>query len=328
MLWDFSLGRTFSLLARTWPFIVLRMAVYAAIAVAFVAVTGTGAGLGWGIGAFGDAGFRTSSTFWGGAAGFGLVAIGLYFLREWVLYMVKAGHIAVLVEAMDDRPLPEGRSQIEHGRAVVAERFVEANVLFVIDQLVKAVIRAVTGLLGVISSVLPIPGIQGLARFVRMVLSVAIGLMDEVVLAYNIRIRSANPYESAQDGLVLYAQNAKAILKNAVWLAIFVYGLSLIMFLVFLAPAGAIVYFFPGDLSAIAILVAIVFAICFKAAVLEPFAIAALMQVYFAAIEGQAPREDWRQRLGETSKKFRALGEKARDFVGAPGNIGPDAVRR
>lgn len=85
-------------MGRTLPFTVLRMAVYFGVAVAYVLITGIGAGIGWGIGGFGDEGFRAGTTFWGGVIGFGAVGAVMYFLREYILYIVKAGHIAVLVE--------------------------------------------------------------------------------------------------------------------------------------------------------------------------------------------------------------------------------------
>ena len=63
------------------------------------------------------------------------------------------------------------------------------------------------------------------------------------------------------------------------------------------------------------VVLAIVFAFCLKAALFEPFAIAALLQVYFRASEGQAPRADWRAHLEEASAQFRDLGERARAHV-------------
>ncbi len=317
MLWDFSVGTTIAALLRTWPFIVARMVVYSAIALGYLFFTGVGATVGWGIGAFGDDGFQGGATFVGGLVGFGAVSAFLYLIREWLLYMLKAAHIAVLVEVLDGRPLPEGMTQIGHAQSVVRERFAEANVLFVIDQLVKGVVRVVTGIVDFVANILPIPGLDALAKFARAVVRVAVGFVDEVILAYNIRLNSRNPYATAQDALVLYAQNAAWILKNAVWLALIVWGLAFVLFLLFLAPAAAIVYFLPGTVSNFGFVFAIVFALCLKAAILEPFAIASLMQVYFRAIDGQTPREDWRAHLAEVSGQFRDLGEKARDYVGA-----------
>ena len=278
-----------------------------------------------GIGAFGGDGFQGGATFVGGAVGFGLVSAFVYLIREWFLYMLKAGHIAVLVDVLDGRPMPPGMTQVSHAQTVVKDRFAEANVLFVIDQLVKGVVRVVTGIVDVVTAILPVPGLAGLARFVRAVVRIAIGFVDEVIIAYNIRIGSGNPYATAQDALVLYAQNATWILKNAAWLAAMVWGLAFVLFLIFLAPAAAIAYVLPGTISNFGFVFAIVFALCLKAAVLEPFAIASLMQVYFRAIEGQTPRADWRGHLEEVSDKFRDLGGRARDFTGAPGASAPPA---
>ena len=159
---DFSISVSLGLMRKTAPFILFRMAVYFGIAaaVAYVIATGAGAGIGWGVGAFGDDDFQASSTVWGGGIGFAAVAGVLYFLREYTLYLVKAGHIAVMIEALDGRELPGGRGQIEHAQAVVRERFAQSSVLFGIDQLVKGVLRAVVGLIGGLASILPIPGLD------------------------------------------------------------------------------------------------------------------------------------------------------------------------
>ena len=68
--------------------------------------------------------------------GFGVVGAVMYFLREYLLYIVKAGHIAVLVELLDDGELPGGRGQINHATEVVKQRFGQASILFGVDQLV------------------------------------------------------------------------------------------------------------------------------------------------------------------------------------------------
>ena len=318
MLWDFSIGATLAALLRTWPFIVARIVVYGAVAFGYVLVTGMGATVGWGIGAFGDDGFQAGATFFGGLAGFAVVSAFLYFVREWFLYLVKAGHIALLVEVLDGEPVPGTMAQISHAQSVVKARFTEANVLFVVDQLIRGVVRAVSGIVDLAATILPVPGLEGLARFVRAVVRVAVGMVDEMILAYNIRTKSQNPYSSAQDALVLYAQNAAWILKNAVWIAIMIWAMAFILFLILLAPAAAIVYLLPGTISNFGFVFAIIFALCLKAAILEPFAIAALIQVYFRAIEGQEPRADWRAHLSEASEQFRDLGAKASAFIAHP----------
>ena len=52
-----------------------------------------------------------------------------------------------------------------------------------------------------------------------------------------------------------------------------------------------------------------------KAALIEPFAIAAMMDVYFRVIEGQTPDPAWEQRISDVSRKFRDLKDKAANWV-------------
>lgn len=314
-MWDFSIGGALSMMARTMPFIVLRMVVYFGIALGYVLVTGTGAGVGYGVGGFGDDGFQATSTFWGGAIGFGVFGAIMYWAREYILYIVKAGHIAVLVELIDGKPMPDGKSQITYATSVVKERFAQASVLFAIDQLIKGVIGAITGLVRGVLSFLPLPGVRQLSGILHAFLRVAVGFIDEVILAHMIRTGSTNPWGSAKEALVLYGQNYKVMLKNAAWLAIIVYLLSFLVFLVMLAPAALVVYLMPGAWAAGGFVFALLFAWSVKAALLEPFAIACLMQVYFKTIEGQQPDPEWEARLEQMSGKFRKL--KARALGGA-----------
>ena len=310
-MWNFSIAEALGLMGRTLPFLLLRLAVYFGAALAYVLMTGIGAGVGWGIGGFGDAGFRAATSFWGGVVGFGIVAAVMYALREYVLYIVKAGHIAVLVEMIDGEPMPEGRSQVGHARAVVSDRFTETSVLFGVDQLIKGVLRAITGMVRGITGFLPLPGAQQFAMLVHGFLRMSVGFVDEVILAHSIRTRSKNVWQSARTGLVLYAQNYKPMLKNAAWLALLVYGLAFVVFLVMLVPAGLAVYLIPGAWSASGMVFALLFAWSVKAALLEPLAIACMMQVYFRTIEGQVPDPAWDAKLEHLSRPFRTLKERA-----------------
>lgn len=307
-MWDFSIGRALSILLQTLPFIGLRIIIYFTITVAYVLGTGGSAGIGYGIGSI--FGSSEDLAVWGGIIGFGIVSFAVYWIREWLLYMVKAAHIAVMVELYEGRSLmPDGKGQIAHGRAVVEARFAEANLLFVLDQLIKGVIRAITGIVGGIGMI--IPGLEAVTRFINTVIRLSLTYVDEIILAHNIRTASDNPWETGRQGLVLYAQNGGRMVKNAVWLAIFLWLLTAAIFLLLIGPALALVYVFPGAASGFGIAIAVVGALSLKAAMLEPFAIAALMQVYFQAIEGQRPDPTWDAKLASVSRKFQDLKERA-----------------
>jgi hypothetical protein len=324
MLWDFDIGRTLGIMARTWPFIGLRLIVYFGITLAYVLATGAGAGIGYGVGnVFYEEGAHIGGAFYGGIGGFAVVTVALYWIREYILYIVKAGHIAVMVHLIDCRDVPNGQNQIAYARQVVTERFAEANILFVLDQLVKGAIGAITGLIGGIAAVLPIPGLQGIVSFINTVIRLSLTYVDEIILGYNVRIDSKNPFETARQGVVLYAQNGKTMVKNAIWLALIMWALAIVVFIFMLAPAAAIVYYMPGALAGWSFVLAIILAWAVKAALLEPFAIAALMQVYFKVIAGQTPNPDWDRRLSEASKKFRELKDKAAASFPGGGAWGP-----
>lgn len=194
---------------------------------------------------------------------------------------------------------------------MVTKRFAQASVLFAVDQLIRGVLASITGMVRGILTVLPIPGVQQLAGILHAFLRMTVGFIDEVILAYAIRTGSTNAWESARSALVLYGQNYKVMLRNAAWLALIVYGLSFLVFLLMLAPAALVVFFLPGAWSAGGLVFAILFAWSVKAALLEPFAITCMMQVYFRTIEDQTPDPAWDARLSDMSAKFRTLKERA-----------------
>ena len=312
---DFSTATALTLMRRTAPFIAFRLVVYTGIALACVLATGAGAGLGYGIGAFWGPDGRVGGSVFGAFAGFGLTAAALYLLREYILYIVKAGHIAVMVELLAGRTIPEGQGQIAYARGMVADRFGTASVLFGVDQLVKGTITAVTGLLEGLMSVLPIPGAAQVMGAVRAWLRIAVGLMDEVMLARCFATRTDNPHLASRDALVLYAQNARPMLTNAAWITVWVWGLSLLIFLVMLVPAGLVIWMMPGQATAAGLGIALVFAWALKVALIEPFALACLLQVYFKVTAGQTPDPAWTARLDAASDTFRTLGQRATALV-------------
>lgn len=312
---DFSSSTSLRLMRMTAPFVVFRLVVYVCVTVVYILATGAGAGLGYGIGGLWDDDTRIAASAYGAAGGFGLTAALVYFLREYVLYIVKAGHIAVMVDLLQGRDIPAGQSQIAFARAKVTERFGTATILFGIDQLVKGTINTVTGLMEGLFSLLPIPGLDRLMSLIRAYLRVAVGLLDEVMLAHCFATHAANPYEASRTALVLYAQNAKPMLKNAAWVTLWVWLLSFLIFLVMLVPAGLVAWLLPTQLSAAGVVFALLFAWAVKAALIEPFAVACMLQAYFKLTAGQVPDQVMQSRLEQVSNKFKSLGEHALGWV-------------
>ncbi|TCK23730.1 hypothetical protein EV667_3571 [Ancylobacter aquaticus] len=308
-MWDFSIATTLSLVLRTWPFVLLRLVVYAAIASGFVLGTGLGAGTGFTIGlAFAGDGPLTGALI-GAVAGLCLVCGVLWWVRQYLVYLVKAGHVAAMDALLQGRALPGGRAQIAYALATVRARFLEVNLLFALDLLIRGVVRALVGLLNLLTGW--IPGFRSLNAFVNGVLKVALGLVDEIILAYIIRHGEASPAAAARDGLVLYAQNAGPMLRNAIWIALFEYAAAAVLFLFLLGPAIGLAYALPGGLTGFGVVFALVAAWALKAALIEPLSIAALLQAYDIAIAGQRPDPEWTARLDGASAAFRNLADRA-----------------
>lgn len=310
---DFKLGEIFSMLAKTMPFLVFRFLIYFGITLAYVLITGVGAGVGYGVGTIG--GSAETGGLYGGLIGFGVAGAIMYFLREYLLYLVKAGHIAVLVELMEGNKLPQGKGQIDYAQGIVRERFAESSVLFGVDQLIKGVLRTFNRAFFTIANFFPVPGIQGIAKFLNTVINLSLTYLDEVILAHNIRVRADNPWEASRTALVLYAQNYKTFLKNALFLAVVVWGMTLLLFLLILAPVAGLVAMFPGSAGPLALIIAVVFAWGVKQAVIEPIGMTALMQVFFKVTEGQEPNPEWEGKLDKVSNKFSRFKEKASDWA-------------
>ncbi|MBB3770834.1 hypothetical protein FHS55_001429 [Angulomicrobium tetraedrale] len=307
-MWDFSIGTTFGLVARTWPFVLLRLAVYAASVLAIIAGTGLGAGVGWSLGRLFGHDESLFGAMIGGVGGLSLMLGLLWWVRQYVVYLVKAAHVAAMDALLRGAALPDGRSQIRFATAMVRARFLEVNVLFGLDLLIRGTVRAFVGVLDVLT--VWIPGAGALNRFVAAVLRVALGLVDEIILAYIIRRDGVPPGDAARDGLVLYAQNAGPLARNAVWIALFDYTLSLLIFLLLLGPAVGLAYWLPGALGGLGVVVALASAWALRAALIEPLSIAALLQAYDIATRGQAPNPAWTARLDAASAAFRDLGHR------------------
>jgi len=311
---DFRFGEVLALMGKTMPFLIFRFLIYFAVTLGFMLVTGIGAGIGYGIGHIADN--PEAGGMWGGLVGFGVAGAAMYFIREYLLYIVKAGHIAVLVELSDGRDIPGGKGQIAYAKDKVKERFATSSILFGLDQLIKGILRAFNRVFFSISALLPVPGLTGLVKFLNTIVNLSLTYLDEVILAYLMKTRAENPWASSRTAIILYAQNYSKFLKNAVWLAVFIWALTFGVFLLVLAPAALLVSLFPGAAGPLTLVVALVFAWGIKQAVIEPIGMTALMLVFFKVTEGQTANPEWEAKLEKVSAKFKQLADKAVNWGG------------
>lgn len=316
---DFRTGQIFGLLLRTLPFLALRIAVYVGITLAYVLAVGVGGGMGYLFGKIG--GNSGGGAGIGAFVGFVLVSGALYWARQYLLYLVKAGHIAVLVEMLDGRAIPADKGQIDYGRDVVKQHFATSSLLFGLHQLVRGILRVFNRLTVSIASWLPIPGLDVVVKLVDAVINTGLASLDQVVLAQILRRPAQNPWAVARDSVVLYAQNYKGVLKNAAFLTLIVWGLTLLIWILVGIPIAALVGLFHVH-GFWPIVLALIAALSLKAALIDPFATVALIQVYDKVTAGQTPNAEWAGRLDSMSGKFRELTQRARDAGTAPPTAG------
>ena len=309
---DFKFKEVFSVLWKTKSFMIFRFLVYFGITLAYIIGTGAGAGVGALIGKV--AGEPEAGIFYGVIGGFGLVSGVLYFVREYLLYIVKAGHIAVILKILDNEEIPQGKGQISYAHGIVKERFKETSVLFAVDQGIKGVVKFISRLFSGILNFLPIIP-KPIIKFAEAIIKNSMTYVDEIILAYNIKNEIDNPWEGSKKAVVLYAQNYKAFLKNAVFVTITTWILTALVMLLTFGPIAALLQFTGQAGGAWPIMIAIVASISIKAALIDPFAMTALMQVFFKVTKGQEPNPEWEDKLDQGSKKFREMKEKATSWV-------------
>lgn len=300
------------LLMRSLPYAVMRFAVLLTFSIACVIwMVVTIGGAAWtGAHIAGVVGLTWFVVCVGAAAWFWTAIL------RYALHLIECGHVAVLTELITHGQVGNGsESMFGYGKRVVTERFGQVNVLFGLNLVVRGVVNAVHSTIEGIGHLLPIPEIDSIAKAITAILRAATRYMDKVIFSYNLATGSANPWRTAQDGVVYYAQNAKPILKQAVWIVVLDYVLGALLWIVLLVPAAALVAILPASVreagGAVTMVVAILFALSARGAFLKPVFLIMIMTRFHTLIEHEPVNDEWVARLESLSSRFRELGEKA-----------------
>jgi len=296
-------SESWKILFQTAPYLIFRVLVYI--------------GLGIGVGCYLGFVFFLSRLFGGGGWFFllGLAVLWslLSLLRRYVLYLIQTGHIAVITELLQKGKLPSGVNQVRYGKDTVRRMFKETSLLFVVDQLVKGVIRAVNRSLVNFTRIIPVPGLENLARLAGMVFNFAVTYVDEAVLSYNLSRPGEDIWASAKRGVVLYAQNWKPILKTALGLVAVNLSAFLVFFLCLLIPFGPLAALAQGEgWKFFWLVLTVVLAYCLKLALINPFSMVSMIVTFNRTVAGQEPQWEWEEKLEQISGKFREMKQKAR----------------
>lgn len=304
-----------NLTLRTGPYILLRLGLM--IGFTLVAVI-------W-LGLCGGLAYLFSGKDGGGGGGVVLFLFGIilpagvfFWFKQYVLYLLKCGHVAVLTKLMTDGELPPGTNQIEYGKNIVLGRFMQMNVLVAVDSFVLGIARSFNRTLDWITGLIPIPGMESIMQFVHTIVNRATTFIDETILSYNLARGDANVWRSSLDGLLYYAANAKPILKTAVISTLIQYALTFGCFLICLVPAFFIQHFLPAAVSGYAWIAAVAMAAAIKSAFLEPIFLVMVALTFHKNVQNQPINEAWAETLASASGKFQELKQKAQTFVSNP----------
>lgn len=307
-----DLGTAFALLLKTLPYALVRLGIDVGCTVGVVVA--------WAV-AFGGAAFLSkhvadaAGIVWlllcAGAVG----GVWRFFLR-YFLYLAKCGHIAVLTELLTRGQIGNGsEGMFSYGRRVVTERFTEVNVLFAVDALVKGVVSAFNRSLDWVAQLLPLPGLDSVAKVVNAVVRAATTYIDETLFSYHLARGDENPWAAARDGLIYYGQNCREVLKTAVWVVVLDKVLTAVAWAICLVPGFLLSAVVPGKAAVFALVVGLLLALNFRSAFLKPLFLIMVMTKFHVSARGQAIDPTWDARLQSATDKFRLIAENARTWV-------------
>lgn len=239
------------------------------------------------------------------------VAVIYKLAMSYIGYMLKAGHVAVIASAVTTGQLPD--NQFEYGKQMVKSRFAASNVYFVVDRLVSGAVRQLQKIVGKTGDLLSvIPGMQVITGFVQTFIGIALGYVDECCLGYCFLKSEEGAFKASCDGVVIYFQNAKKLLKDAVITTLIVMGLTLVAWLVpFLVFIG-IFQALHWDIF-VAVLLAIIVAAVLKSAFIDSWMMVKMMVSYMEVAPSTQITFDLYGKLCGLSNKFKQLFNKAKE---------------
>ncbi len=306
---ELNLQSGFSLFFRTFPIVLVRLAINIVVLLATIVYIGFVLFL---MGLF----HKVAGLI--ALVGFGMFLWLFRLARMYLIYLVKGAHVAVIASLLLNEKIPEGKSQFAYGKEKVLSLFKEVSVFFLLDRLVAGVIRAINSLVFAASGLLPVPGIKEITRFLQTVIKYSLTYVDEAVLSYAMVKGERNFWQSAKEGVILYFQNWKKIAVSGVKLTI----MSYLFFLVIIVPLVLIYAPFTKNFSTttnLLVFAAIIgFAFVLKAAFFDALAMTMLVVDYHLAVKDQEPSPELEAQLEKVSRKFRELKKRALEFQPGP----------
>ena len=238
----------------------------------------------------------------------GAMGVIRFVLMHYFGYMLKAGHVAVIAQAVTTGQVPA--NQIAYGKQMVLERFATTNVFFAVDKLVSGAVKQIQKGIGKLGAALDfIPGMRAVTGLAQFFVDISLGYIDECCLGYTFCQKGQGAFKSAADGVVIYAQNAKLLLGSA--------AKTMLMVLLGLAAIALVVFVLLGLLFRlfawpgwVAFVIAVLVSVAVKSAFIDSFILIRTMVTYLTAASTTVITFDLYGKLCTLSGKFKDLWNK------------------
>ncbi len=242
----------------------------------------------------------------------GAIGVVNFIINHYIGYLVKAGHVAIIATAFKTGIVPA--NPVSTGKAMVKERFGTSNVYFALDKLIAGSVKQLQRTLGRITDGLlgAIPGTDTVKSLINMFLDISLGYIDECCLGYTFNHSEQNAYKSAADGVVIYAQNWKTLLKDAAKTTlVVVFSIIAVTLAAFIIFGGLFRLF--GWSGFVAFVISLFLAWTVKYAFIDSWILVKMMSSYMQAVPNTQITFDLYGKLGGFSKKFKELFSKGQE---------------
>jgi len=288
---------------KTMPFCMAKLVLGGILVLVSVILFAILMGIGW---LFGDWGMIVTLLIWLG--GIKLVHLAI---MQYAGYLVKAGHVAVIAEAMKTGQIPA--NQVNYGKQLVTQRFLTSNVYFAIDKLVTAAIKQVQNKIDKLGNKLDfIPGMETVAGAAKFFVDISLGYVDECCLGWTFYNTEQNAYKSAADGVVIYVQNWKVVLKSAAKTMAKVLIGMLVGVLIVFVPIGILFKILKWSPLAAFILACLVAWVA-KFAFVDSYIMCQMMTNYMAVAPTTVLTVDLYGMVSNMSASFKELWQKGKE---------------
>ena len=180
---------------------------------------------------------------------FAVLPIASLLFRNYRQYLVRAGHIAVMIQVIMTGKAPP--DQVTVGLNAVQKKFVQTNVFFLLDRIVH---RTIVELQKTKRGVLK--GFGFLDRLVMMFKGNLIHYINECCLVYSFMRKDVGAFQGSVMGIVTYVQGWQSLMtKQAVVFTLKATGMTILFYLI----GGCLLWLAIGTQSIIAIALSLLF---------------------------------------------------------------------